>query len=384
MAQENFSQSSTSSLTSKMGNLSLVPTEEIDTISSIHTEPFADGSTDYLDPRVFNNFSDHSLAPIIEEEKVDDFDKIEPSWELKDEHPDQNNFQNLCYNGVNFHEPWRYEEEHLMDEEQYESTTSVNSSILSSSLSSAQSMNSSRNRNSKVTEGSVSGIKLSVDRANFSTRYHDDTIFLMKYYNKDKTKHPKKEYIRAQLIRAHKKVLRQIQNNRPLAKVIKNLDVKSQEIIRIIGEIKQHFFDYFDVLKEESKTESGPNTDGKCKRNAEAEHKSWNNAYVKSYFSKPAVQKAYLLFIELFFAEASTETICKRANIYCCKKSKHDAECQRAWEEMKHFFTDTMLSNVGVNVCNLKIDHFALIEVEGVPPKPEGFGNSDIASFLNE
>ncbi|CAG9326734.1 unnamed protein product [Blepharisma stoltei] len=266
------------------------------------------------------------------------------------------------------------EANHLLDQDVYEDSMS---SFYNSSSYSSSSNSNTQSVISNAREGSIIETK---PKKNL-TRYHPHTLFLAKFYSKGKMIPPKKEYIRIAPIRSHKKLFRYIEVNKPLCKVIKDLNVRSPTVLKIVKRLKILFEQHKDDFKKISRTESGPKTDG-SKKNKRPEHKSWNNSYIKEYFENPAVLESYLLHVELIFADCDINTLIKRLNVECCKNAEHSQECDIKWEAMKKFISEEIITDLGVSIPFDTNKQNILTGVETIPARSQGFGSGNIESFL--
>ena len=88
------------------------------------------------------------------------------------------------------------------------------------------------------------------------------------------------------------------------------------------------FFKNKDLFLEVSKTESGPNTDGKAKRKNQNENieKSFNLVFCKNYFLAEEVRKSYFYYVLLVFGHFDINELIEKFQFKCCD-SLHDVVC---------------------------------------------------------
>ncbi|OMJ86249.1 hypothetical protein SteCoe_12314 [Stentor coeruleus] len=157
-------------------------------------------------------------------------------------------------------------------------------------------------------------------------------------HEKIKVKQPKKEYIRTKLIRGHKRAIRQAITNQFPKKTIHKVD-----------ELNKIQYDSWEIFKnnaiklcpqiiELSKTENGPLTDGKNRRLLEKtkdfHYKTWNDYFVKDYFSNQYIRESFKLYIDVIFAVMDCDDLCTRFGFNCCQSEKHLTCCIEAWNEL--------------------------------------------------
>ena len=108
------------------------------------------------------------------------------------------------------------------------------------------------------------------------------------------------------------------------------------------------------ALDDISKTQSGPATDGKAKRNngKTAEERTYNDAYCKKYFLCDEVRESFHLYIEYLFSDCSPDFLCKTFKYYCCKEAAHSSICISNWLKLKEFFQRVMLEDLGISNWN--------------------------------
>ena len=159
---------------------------------------------------------------------------------------------------------------------------------------------------------------------------------------------PKHEYFMAMLIRAMKKGIRSFSTGRDypsggvftVMKNNKRAEAKWAEFHRELGP-------YRDLLLPASRTEAGPATDGKTKRNPEtAIFSSFNKAYIQHFYDNAWIRIAHYYFTEAIF-EASPKTLSAAMKISCCA-GDHSGKCERLWAHLKHYAQTKVIEEVGL------------------------------------
>jgi hypothetical protein len=160
---------------------------------------------------------------------------------------------------------------------------------------------------------------------------------------------PKKEYVRCKLIRGHKRAIRQIiQNQIPKTTVHKfsETDDKAQSLWHIIKQLYENHPEEFDDI---SKTESGPITDGKTKREDnefKRTEKSFNSRFCEEYFRSMNVRESFSVYLELIFCHFDPEVLSEKFEFSCCRMEKHSVECLEKWLFLKDYLKDDMIKEV--------------------------------------
>lgn len=174
-----------------------------------------------------------------------------------------------------------------------------------------------------------------------------DTKILGKFQSLSKPSPPKKEYLRCKMIRGHKRANRQIEK-----KIFpkRTLNVYSAKAQSYWDQLTKCFNLHKSVLVEESKTEAGPKTDGKTKRNTGENNipKSFNEKFCKRYFQPVQVRESYFYYTEYIFSEFEPDVLCKKFKLRCCRAPEHSSECLNAWNLLKFYVQKIMLDNLDV------------------------------------
>ena len=170
---------------------------------------------------------------------------------------------------------------------------------------------------------------------------------------------PKKEYIRCQSIRAFKRSIRDSlkENYIPRAK-LHSVDKANYASLNEWREYSGYVVEYRYLYEDLAQTETGPNTDGKAKRDYENCHKSFNDAFCVQFFGESHVKQLFSRFIRLVFSRMSCKILTKKFEISpCgCKKNfnssihSNEKECISKWKIMKDYLQTTMLEDLGLNV----------------------------------
>ena len=157
----------------------------------------------------------------------------------------------------------------------------------------------------------------------------------------------KKEYIREHSIRNHKKLLRTIYkpSQKKYHKLIENTTNEFSK--SALEAFTLHAKSNQKALNLLSKTDSGPATDGKSKRTQKKMQKrSFNDFFVRDYFSNSVVKESFMLYIVFKFSEMDAGKLCEGFKYYCCKSNRHSDECLRKWKSLKEFFIDYMFKDL--------------------------------------
>lgn len=149
---------------------------------------------------------------------------------------------------------------------------------------------------------------------------------------------PKKEYIRTKLIRGHKRAQRQCFQKFNPDKTIHKIDPNNKYQLKSWEIFKNHVTNFADTIREMSKTENGPLTDGKNRRLLDSISrdvpKTCNDEFVKEYFKSAYMRESFKLYINVIFARQTPKELCERFGFNCCDGSNHLAMCKEIWAEL--------------------------------------------------
>jgi hypothetical protein len=172
----------------------------------------------------------------------------------------------------------------------------------------------------------------------------------------DTKKSPKKEFFNAFIIRAIKRAFRCVISNKVPKTTCIQVDQRIPAQARNWTEIGNIYRENPILIEEISKTENGPETDGKPKRKgkdgnsqkSENISKSFNNSFCKSFFSEVLVQRAFNAVIEIMFSEFEPEKLKKRFSFRCCSHKEHGPECESKWTTLKDYFDNRYFKDLEV------------------------------------
>jgi hypothetical protein len=172
-------------------------------------------------------------------------------------------------------------------------------------------------------------------------------ITVLKLFKTSKGYGLKYENLRIFIIRRFKKYIRLLLDglsNKKLKKIENLNDFTSQEEnLRVFIKMNEDEFFYI------SKTESGPNTDGKNKRKEQAQYLSWNNQYFKQFFSSDIVKRGYLLYVKIVFRDIKCEVLrvfFKLDPVSHISKKCCNERCLESWKELERYYSKTILTNL--------------------------------------
>ena len=172
---------------------------------------------------------------------------------------------------------------------------------------------------------------------------------LLRQFTYKSTKPLKKEYVRVNIIRMHKKIIRSCLSTGPalkrFCKTLKKMPYARQDLWKPLSAFIDEHRESLKIL---SNTANGPITDGKSKANKEEikKERSFNTNFCKKYFSENYVRESFYLFIEYLFADLSSEKLCLTFRYYCCDRVSHSEQCASNWLKMKEFFQITMFEDL--------------------------------------
>ena len=184
-----------------------------------------------------------------------------------------------------------------------------------------------------------------LDRLIFNQRLLQDTksigdSTLKKFQYLFSRKCLKKENLRAQIIRALKRALRQISDKvkPPIRTKLHSFSLANEKAVHIWNKISEIFFEN-PLLREACHTESGPMPDGKHKPKCLVTDKSYNKHFCKSFFTPECVRHCFSYYIELVFVPFDPKSLCDKFKFLCCEGKTHNFECLEKWRDLKMYLS---------------------------------------------
>ncbi|OMJ87388.1 hypothetical protein SteCoe_10895 [Stentor coeruleus] len=177
-----------------------------------------------------------------------------------------------------------------------------------------------------------------------------DLLFL-KHFTTSKAKNskpPKKEYLRCKLIRGHKRAIRQLTKGViPLATLHK-FDINNTRALRIWERMRKIYDDNRCFFTEISKTEAGPNTDGKSKRQGDPDdnQKSFNLKFCQDYFLQECVRESFYFYALLIYSDFDINILIEKLQYFCCKENEHTIKCIEKWIMLREYITIYMFQEL--------------------------------------
>ncbi|OMJ95682.1 hypothetical protein SteCoe_933 [Stentor coeruleus] len=171
---------------------------------------------------------------------------------------------------------------------------------------------------------------------------------------KDKNnRQPKKEYVRCGIVRAFKRGMREALEGKTPKSKLHQVIKQNPKSVAAWEVFKQECIDNRHTVFEISKTEEGPNTDGKSKRTKSSESNSYNDTFCKNFFESPLVLNLYQLYCKVVF---SVKTCKDLRSKFAIIPKKHDdkncTNCERPWTLFRRYVTLSMLEDIGVQVMD--------------------------------
>ncbi|OMJ66836.1 hypothetical protein SteCoe_36178 [Stentor coeruleus] len=179
--------------------------------------------------------------------------------------------------------------------------------------------------------------------------FGSDNYVLNKFRHANSRKVLKKEFLRAQLIRAFKRALRQISQGKklPIKSKLHSFDSKNQQALRIWNILKDFYYQN-EELQSICLTTNGPKTDGKSKPKPENIEKSFNSKFCQKFFSQEIVRKCFSYYLELIFLPFEPKVLCKKFNFLCCDEKHHSIDCLYKWDIMKKYLDVLFIIELGL------------------------------------
>ncbi|OMJ93654.1 hypothetical protein SteCoe_3353 [Stentor coeruleus] len=161
----------------------------------------------------------------------------------------------------------------------------------------------------------------------------------------------KKEYVRTHIIRLFKKAVREVFSSKKLSKkTLKQFESLSPSQIKAYERFTTFIKDYKENLENLVSTEAGPITDGKSKRVTLVKTiaKSFNDNFIKEYFSKSIVRDSFSYFIDYIFAKEDSSELVNSLKYFCCFELEHDEKCTSKWLRLKEFYQVIMIEELNI------------------------------------
>ena len=179
-------------------------------------------------------------------------------------------------------------------------------------------------------------------------------VMILKKFLKG-TKDPKKEYVRCNLIRGHKRAIRQVFVNKIPSATIHKIDtsssVQTENWLKFAFQVKSNEI----ILKAKSQTTEGPITDGKTKRKASNINneilKSFNDTFCRDYFNSEVVVESFVKYLAIIFSSMDPESLIERFKFRCCRNEEngsHNDECKENWIELRKYLEETMIQELKI------------------------------------
>ncbi|CAG9310468.1 unnamed protein product [Blepharisma stoltei] len=178
-----------------------------------------------------------------------------------------------------------------------------------------------------------------------------DTWVLSLFNRGKKSLHPKKEYLRCQLIRGHKRINRNIMKLKFPKKTLNKLNELNDASVAAFDLLKKCFEKHREELSKISRTEEGPETDGKAKRYEikQKSNRSFNHLFCKTYFEKFSVRESYHYYVSYLFSDFNLDSLCKKFGFRCClMESEHTPYCYQKWGILHNYAAYEMLKEIEI------------------------------------
>ncbi|OMJ80464.1 hypothetical protein SteCoe_19267 [Stentor coeruleus] len=161
----------------------------------------------------------------------------------------------------------------------------------------------------------------------------------------------KKEYVRANIIRLHKKNIRMIMSNKKsLRRMKREMALFTDKQAKAFERFKDFTKNNWEIMSAICPTESGPMTDGKARRKGSKNKaaKSFNDTYVRDYFADYRMRESFSYFIDYIFAEENSSLLVSSLNYFCCLNENHSEKCISHWLGLKEFYQVLMIDELNI------------------------------------
>ena len=173
------------------------------------------------------------------------------------------------------------------------------------------------------------------------------------------SRHPKKEFFNAFMIRSIKRAFRYIELGRVPSNTNIAIDCNDGKQVKIWEEVKYIYLNGPSFVKKIAATDSGPVTDGKSKRKKElnsSKFKSFNNQYCRDFFKSSILRKAFFLIFELMICNFDPSVLKVKFKFYCCLSDTHGVECYKSWIGLKEYLITKYFKDLDVEGLDACLD----------------------------
>ncbi|OMJ71960.1 hypothetical protein SteCoe_29694 [Stentor coeruleus] len=193
-----------------------------------------------------------------------------------------------------------------------------------------------------------------ISKYNFCPETHPRIeLHFLEHFSTSKAKNakpPKKEYLRCKLIRGHKRAIRQLTKGIIPTATLHKFDIKNSKALSIWEKMKKIYDDNIQFFVHLSKTEAGPKTDGKARRQVISESipKSFNNNFCSEYFQPECVRESFYYYVLLIYAKFDAGLLIEKFQFFCCKDDDHSVKCIDKWMMLKDYITIFMFTELNL------------------------------------
>ena len=144
----------------------------------------------------------------------------------------------------------------------------------------------------------------------------------------------RKEYLRCQLIRHLKKVIRTILKGQSLLTTFPDpVQLATMQAMQQVVLLNRDLFTDLAQIQKDKAT-----------------GKSFNDAYCREVLSSKEMRTCYDLYVELMFGtgEIRPGELCGRLKQYCCRAQRHGQACKERWEGLRRYVREEMMRELGL------------------------------------
>jgi hypothetical protein len=147
--------------------------------------------------------------------------------------------------------------------------------------------------------------------------------------------HVRKEYLRCQLLRHLKKLIRTILKGLSLISLFS--DPQKLATMQAMERVVMGNQELFSSLSQ-------------TKIEGNSRQKSFNDAYCKGILASKEMRMCYELYVELMFGEGEVNPaeLCTRLKQYCCREARHGEECRERWRGLREYVREGMVRELGL------------------------------------
>ena len=167
-----------------------------------------------------------------------------------------------------------------------------------------------------------------------------DIQFLESFFRLGKRWPVKKEYLRANIIRSHRRFF-YYYNREKIRKELDHLgSTPKGECLRALVNLYKIYNKMFKKLPQPMNS--------KRARGRKDVHRSFSQAFCYEYFLNERVRQSFFYYTEYLFNPFEPEKLARQFGMRCCMESSHTVDCEERWGTIKTLIQETYIFDLGL------------------------------------